>query len=470
MKESNANFDNSPKIVVGLDIGTTKIATIIGYETEDEKIDILGYGKGESTGVQHGLIYNINKTVDGINVSKEQAENRSNFNVSKVYVGIAGRHIKSVEYRHVCTRINGKNEIIRQEEIDKMLNDLRNISVPLGERIIDVIPQRYVIDKERETTDPVGEMGELVVGYFQIITGNENEIKKILMCVDFAGLKAEDIILEPIASGLACLSEDEKKQGVALIDIGGGTTDLAIYYDGKPVFTKVIPIGGNIITKDIANVCRITEEFAEKIKVSFGTCIVDKSNVNNYISLPRTQAAESQPRQINESFLAKIINMRVQTDILDQIKAEIENSGYSDKLIAGVVLTGGGSTLKNIRELCQYTLQKSTRIGVPEFGFVRSIPNDLKHPMYSTSLGLLKYGISSSKDVNLVEEVDVEEEEDTDDEKQESIFGSLKRTKTKKEDKEKENTNKRNKIVPNLGRNVLESIQDFFEELISKNS
>lgn len=384
-----------PDLVVGLDIGTTKIATIIGYKADD-KIDIIGHGRGESTGVQHGLIYNINKTVDGINISKEQAEKRTDcFKVNQVYVGVAGRHIKSIEYKHVLTRINGKNFVIKQEEIDRMLNDLYNISVPSGERIITVIPQHYVVDKEIDTTEPVGMLGELIEGYFQLITGNESEIKKILLCVESAGLKAEDIILEPIASGLSCLSEEEKRQGVALVDIGGGTTDLAIYYDGSPVYTKVIPIGGTIITRDIATVCQITEELAEKLKITCGTCIVEKSNSNHYITLPQFHAV--QPRQINETHLAKIINMRVQNDILDQVKREIDNSGYADKLRAGVVLTGGGATLRHIKELCQFTLQKPVRIGIPEFGFVRNIPTDLKHPMYATALGLLKYGIGKKE-------------------------------------------------------------------------
>lgn len=457
-----------PDLVVGLDIGTTKIATIIGYKSDD-KIDIIGHGRGESTGVQHGLIYNINKTVDGINISKEQAENRTDcFKVRNVFVGIAGRHIKSIEYKHVLTRINGKDFVIRQEEIDRMLNDLYNISVPSGERIITVIPQHYVIDREMDTNEPVGMLGELIEGYFQLITGNESEIKKILMCVESAGLKAEDIILEPIASGLSCLSEEEKKQGVALVDIGGGTTDLAIYCEGNPVFTKVIPIGGSIITRDIATVCQITEELAEKLKTTCGTCIVEKSNSNHYITLPQFHAV--QPRQINETHLAKIINMRVQNDILDQVKREIENSGYADKLRAGVVLTGGGATLRHIKELCQYTLQKPVRIGIPEIGFMRNIPNDLKHPMYSTSLGLLKYGINKKENAleTEQEEKPVEEERKTNP-KPENPKPDNSGKKTGNEGK---NTSKpKNTDSKPWGSNfIMKKVQDFFEGLVDKTS
>lgn len=408
MKAEEDTMPQTPDMVVGMDIGTTKIATIIGYKTADGKIDIIGHGKAESTGVQHGLVYNINKTVDGINISKQNAENRADgFQVRNVYVGVAGRHIKSIEYKHVITRLNGKNFVINQDEIDQMLADLNNISVPAGEQIITVIPQRFVIDHHRETSEPVGELGELIEGYYQLITGNAAEINKILMCIRNADLKAEKVILEPVASGLSCLSQEEKEQGVALVDIGGGTTDLAIFYGGSPVFTKVIPIGGSIITKDIANVCKITEELAEKLKVNFGTCIVEKSNANHYMALPQFHAVP--PRQINETFLAKIINMRVQNDILDQVKKEIEDSGYADKLNAGVVLTGGGATLKHIKELCQYTLQKPVRIGVPEFGFVHNISSELKHPMYATALGLLKYGIEE-RGREMVEMEEQEEE------------------------------------------------------------
>jgi len=394
-------IQEQPQIVVGLDIGTTKIAMIIGFQNSEGKIDILGYGKGNSTGVQHGLILNINKTVDGINVAKNTAISRSNQEVGSVYAGVAGRHINSTEFKHAITRRNGKEEIICQEEIDKMVEDLENISVRPGEKIITVIPQRFVIDNIRETTEPVGELGELLIGYFQIITGNEFEIKKIIRCINDCDLLMNDIILEPIASALVCLTHEEKKQGVVLVDIGGGTTDVVIYMDGNPVFTKVIPIGGSIITKDIATVCQIPEDLAEKLKVSYGTCVIEKSNKNNFITIP--QFHESAPKQISEPFLAEIIYSRVQMDILNQIQKTIAESGYDKKIRAGVVLTGGGSSLRHLKELCQYTLQRNTRIGIPDIGFVNSIPSELKHPMFATSLGLLKHGIQAS-DSGMVEE------------------------------------------------------------------
>jgi cell division protein FtsA len=389
-KRKNTLTEEIPTIVVGLDIGTTKIATIIGYISSDGKIEVLGHGKAESTGVQHGLIYNLNRTIDGINQSVSIAKNRAECEVTNVYVGVAGRHINSSEYRHVMLRKNGREEVIRQEEIDKMTEDLKTISVGVGEKIIDVIPQKFFIDNntEREVIDPVGELGERIVGFFQLITGNESEIRKIIKCVEEASLIPSEIILEPLASSMVCLTQEEKKQGVVLVDIGGGTTDVAIYMDGNPVFTKVIPFGGNVITKDISSVCQITEEIAEKLKIHHGTCVVEKSNQNNFITIPQFQ--QSDPIKISEHYLAKIIFSRVQQDILDNVKRAIDESGYSRKIMS-IVLTGGGATLRHIKELAQYTLQKPTRIGIPDIGF-SALPPELKHPMYATGLGLLKYG------------------------------------------------------------------------------
>jgi cell division protein FtsA len=442
-----------PQIIVGLDIGTTKIAIITGFQNSEGKIDILGYGKGDSTGVQHGLIYNINKTVDGIKVAKNTAISRSGFEFDSVYAGVAGRHINSMEFKHAITRRNGKEEVIKQEEIDKMVEDLENISVRPGEKIITVIPQRFVIDGSRQTTEPVGELGELLVGYFQIITGNNFEITKIIRCINDCDLHVNDIILEPIASSLVCLTQEEKQQGVVLVDIGGGTTDVVIYVDGNPVFTKVIPIGGSIITKDIANVCQIPEDLAEKLKVNYGTCVIEKSNKNNFITIP--QFHENAPIQISEPYLAEIIYSRVQMDILNQIQKAITESGFEKRIRAGVVLTGGGSSLRHFKELCHYTLQRNTRIGIPDIGFVNSIPVELKHPMFATSLGLLKHGIQK-------EDGGLEYEE----QKAEGRRQKADKTGNKKKVRTENLSPKKN---PNKS-SIWDSIKDFFDDLTDKTS
>ena len=394
-------------MIVGLDIGTTKIATVVGYRNENGQIEVIGHGMSESTGVEFGEIRNINRTVDGIIKSKDIAEQRANCEIKNVYVGIAGHHIKTSKYNHHLYRYNNKTPI-SQEEIDNLKEEIFKVVVPPGEKIIDVIPQRYFIDNVRETFEPVGELGNEIIGTYQLITGKESEIERILLCGDNASLTLNEIILEPIASGLACLSEEEKKQGCVLVDIGGGTTDMIIYIDGSPVYTKVISLGGNIITKDIAQVCKISEDVAEQLKIKHGTCIVDKSNANNFITISSRYGQE--PIQISENYLAQIINCRVQEEILNSIKKEIENSGYKDRLYAGLILTGGGANLRHIKELCQYTLQLNTRIGVPDNGFSRTLSSDLKQPMFSTALGLLKYGIEA-EEYNMSRPLDEEESE-----------------------------------------------------------
>ena len=424
---------SEPEIVVGLDIGTTKIATIIGYKNESGKIDVLGYGKGESTGVQHGLILNITKTINGINTSKDLALKRAGKETEdingKVFVGVAGRHIKSFEYKHSIIRNKKAGDVIEEEEINNMIHEIERIQVAPGEEIITVIPQRFIIDDKDETNEPVGMLGRTICGYFQIITGNKSEIDKILQCVNATGLHIEDITLEPIASSMSCLTEEEKEHGVVLIDIGGGTTDIAIYHKGNPVFTKVIPIGGNVITSDIAQICKITDS-------------------NNHIDIP--QFGHPEPVEITETYLAQIIYARV-NEILEKVKSEIANSGYAHKIQTNIVLTGGGAMLKDLRDLCQYTLSMPTRIGIPDKGFVSTIAKELKHPIYSTSMGLLKYGIQYFEKKKAHNEEPTWPEEEP-------------QKPNKNKDKGKgDNNRKPSGVKP---RDMWEKIQEFFKKLL----
>ena len=303
--------------------------------------------------------------------------------------------------------------------------------------------------------DPVGELGNEVIGVYQIISGNEREIKKIVKCVNDANLNIREIVLEPIASGLACLSDREKQEGVVLVDIGGGTTDMVIFVDGSPVFTKVIPIGGNIITKDIAQVCRISEDVAEQLKVRYGTCVVEKSNANNMITIPRPYGQN--PIQISEYNLAQIINCRVQEEIINVVKSEVENSGYKDRLFAGLVLTGGGANLRNIKELCQFSLQLPTRIGVPDNSFAHNIPTELKHPMFATALGLLKFGIQAENKEMPVEDTEVIEEKPK--KNKGGLFGGrYKKPKAPKDPNEEK--------VPRT--DILSKIPSYFKDLLER--
>jgi cell division protein FtsA len=396
---NNFGFNNmASDIVVGLDIGTTKVATIIGYLNNRGKIEILGHGKSASKGVEFGLIQNLLKAQESIKTSVQLASSHARIeSINSVYAGIAARHIKTGNCKHYILR-SDHNALITQDELDAMRRDVENIALPPGQQIIAIIPQKYVIEDSadgacHESLDPVGELGSKITGYYQVIMGNYNEIKKIHTCISNVNIETEELILEPIASGLSCLSEDEKQRGVALIDIGGGTTDMVIFQNGHPKFCKVIPFAGSVITKDIASVCNIPEDTAEELKINHGSCIPEKSNPNRVSTVLRPH--QQTPLKISEEQLAKIIYSRVHNDILGFVKKELEASGCMKMLQsgAGLVLTGGGAKLRHLVELCQYDLGLNTRIGIPGIGFADSLSNELKQPLYSTALGLLKYGI-----------------------------------------------------------------------------
>ncbi len=393
MKERDIDLEQEGHIVVGLDIGTTKIVAVVGTSLDDGTIEVMGYGHGKSKGVEHGLIMNLIHTTDSIISAVGDASEAADVEINSVYAGIAARHINSSTYRHTIMRRNGRDEIIARNEIEQMSEDIRCIDIGDNKEVICVIPQNFTIDGQRNSLDPVGELGTRLDGYFQIISGRKDEIGKVVRCIKDSNLEVEEVILEPLASGLSCLTDEQKQQGAIIIDMGGGTTDVAIYRSGKTVFTKVIPIGAYIITKDIATVCNVTEEVAEKLKHKYGTCIVDKANKDNIISLPQIHNSQ-QSFQLEERYLADIIYTRVYNDILIPVRDAIRESGHGEAMRRGigVVLTGGGSKLRHIKELCTFTLGLNTEIGIPNVGF-SGLPASLKDPMFSTSLGLVKHGI-----------------------------------------------------------------------------
>ncbi len=396
IKREKLEQEKDGELVVGLDIGTTKIVAVVGQMGSDGKIEILGHGRAPSTGIEFGgSIVNLDQTTKGINTAIETAEERSEVEINSVYAGIAALHIKTYLYKHAFIRPNGMNETIKQEEIDTITNSIKDMEVDKGEKVICVIPQKFIIGKTRESLNPVGEVGTEVEGLFQTITGNINEISKVIKCIKDAQLQPNEIILEPLASGLACISEEQKKDGAIVIDMGGGTTDIAIYIQGKPVFTKVVPLGGEIITKDISEICSISMEMAGQLKMKYGTCVVNKADVNNNIVLSQNNQLGNS--EIQEATLAQIIFKRVD-QIFTFVQEAIISSGYADKVKigSGIFLTGGGAKLKDIKELCAFKLCIPTRIAIPNAGFSPSIPEEVKDPIYSTSLGLLKFGIAES--------------------------------------------------------------------------
>lgn len=378
------------KVIVGLDIGTTKIACFVGRMNEHGKIEILSMGKTESLGVTRGMVSNIDKTILSIRGAVAEAEERveGELKINTVNVGIAGQHIKSIQHRGILTRTNLENEIA-QLDIDRLVDDMYKMAMPPGEQIITVLPQEYIIDNEQGIKDPIGMSGVRLEANFHIITGNVGASMNIHKCVERAGLKVKNIILEPIASADAVLTDEEKEAGVVLVDIGGGTTDVAIFHEGIIRHTAVIPFGGNVITEDIKEGCTIMKRKAEMVKQQFGSAVASESQENVVVSIPGLKGRPA--REITLSNLASIIQARME-EIIELVHFEIKNSGYEKKLIGGIVVTGGGSQLDHITQLFEYVTGMDTRIGYPTEHLANTNNETIKSPMYSTGIGLVLKG------------------------------------------------------------------------------
>ena len=385
--------NNDNEIIVGLDIGTTKVAAIVGREDLNGKIEILGYGKADSLGVKRGVVHNIGSTVEAIEKAVAEAEKTSEVNVSTVKVGIAGQHIKSHQHRGSIIRENSEAEITN-DEVNQLINSMYNIGMKPGEEIISVIPQEYTIDGEAGITHPVGMTGSSLEANFHIITGMTHAAKNIYKCITKAGLEVDELILEPLTSSDAVLNDDELEAGVALIDVGGGTTDIAIFHDKILRHTAVIPFGGSIVTDDVKEGCSIIRKHAEDLKLKFGSALANLNSDDEVVSIPGLKGRK--PKEISLKNLASIIQARMQ-EILEHVSYEIEASGYESQLIGGIVVTGGGAQLKHMRQLTAYVTGKDTRIGYPAEHLSSKVPEELKQPMYATGIGLVIDGVRDAK-------------------------------------------------------------------------
>lgn len=386
---------DTSEIVVGLDIGTTKIACLVGRKNENGKIEIIGMGKSESVGVTRGVVSNIEKTVQSIRAAVEQAEQKSGVEIKVVNVGIAGQHIKSLQHRGMITRNSHEDEIC-QEDIDSLIQDMYKLVMMPGEEIIHVLPQEYIVDREQGIKDPIGMAGVQLEANFHIITGQISAAKNIYRCVEKAGLEVADIILEPLASSDSVLSYEEKEAGVALVDIGGGTTDIAIFQDGIIRHTSVIPFGGNVITEDIKEGSTIIKRQAELLKTKFGSALSSESQENEIVCIPGLRGRE--PREISVKNLASIIQARME-EIIEHVHYEIRNSGYEKKLIAGIVVTGGGSMLRHTPQLFEYITGMSTRIGYPNEHLSMATQENITSPLFATGIGLVMKGFEKQDKV-----------------------------------------------------------------------
>jgi len=379
------------EIVVGLDIGTTKIACFVGRRNEFGKVEILSMGKSESLGVKRGVVINIDQTIQSIKEAVAQAQERveGTLEINVVNVGIAGQHIKSLQHRGMLMRKSIDNEI-SQQDINALVEDMYRLVMEPGEEIIHVLPQEYIIDNEVGIKNPIGMAGVRMEANFHIITGMVSAAKNIKKCVDRAGLTLDDMILEPLASSEAVLSYEEKEAGVVLVDIGGGTTDIAIFYEGIIRHTAVIPFGGNSITDDIREGCQLMKNPAEKLKQAFGSALASESQENDVVCIPGLRGKD--PKEISVKNLASIIQARME-EIIEQVYYEIKNSGYERKLQGGIVVTGGGAQLKHICQLFEFITGLDTRVGYPNEHLANSeIIDNLGSPMYATGVGLVIMG------------------------------------------------------------------------------
>lgn len=381
------------KIIVGLDIGTTKICTIVGRLNEYGKVDILGLGQVPTNGgVTRGVVSNIDKTVNAIIASTENAANNSNVDINRVHVGIAGAHINSIQHKAMVIRNDAELEI-SQDDLDKLERDMHKLSVNPGDKIIHVLPQDFTVDNEPGIVDPIGMAGVKLEGNYHIITGQITAAKNIYKCVEKAGLKVSELTLEPLASAHSVLSDEELEAGVVLVDIGGGTTDVAIFHENIIRHTAIIPYGGNIITDDIKEGCNVMKHQAELLKTRFGSALADESTENEIVSIPGLRGRE--PKEISVNNLSMIINARV-SEILELVYYEIKSSGLEKKLVGGIVITGGGALLKNITQLAEYITCLDARIGYPNEHLAKGLVEEVKSPIYATGVGLVLKGLRES--------------------------------------------------------------------------
>jgi cell division protein FtsA len=376
-------------IIVGLDIGTTKVVAIAGQKNEFGKLEILSVGRTESQGVRHGVVMNIDQCIRSIQVAIEKClSNNPDLEIKEVYVGIAGQHIKSLQTRGDRMRPDTDSEITRQE-IEALINDQKKTFIPAGDEIIDIVPQEYFVDDMQTTLSPIGMNGVKIGANFHIVTGDRNAIRNIKRCVERSELKTKDLVLQPLASAAAVMSPEDLEAGVAIVDIGGGTTDMAVFYDGILKHTAVIPYAGVNITNDIHYGLGVLRAQAEQLKVQFGTAHADHASPNSYITIPGLKGLP--PKEISVKNLAHIIQARTQ-EILDYVLYHLKQIGLEKRLYGGIILTGGGASLKHITQLTEYVTGLSARIGLPNEHLAGGHNEDMNDPMYSTCIGLILRG------------------------------------------------------------------------------
>lgn len=379
--------DLKKDFVVGLDIGTTKICCIVGEIIEpgpQPVIDIVGIGTAPSNGLRKGCVINIDATVESITKAIEEAELMAGIDISTVYTGIAGGHIKSFNSTGI---VAVKDKEINESDVQRVIDAAKAVAVPLDREVIHVIPQEYLIDNQDGIRDPIGMSGVRLEVKVHMVTGAVSAAQNIIKCANKAGLNVSEICLEPIASSEAVLSQDEKELGVVLVDIGGGTSDIAIFREGAVVYTGVLAIGGNHITNDIAVGLRTPQNEAEKIKIRHGCALASLVKPDETIEVAGVGGRK--PRVLSRRLLAEIIEPRVE-EIFQLIQTEVAKSGFQDLLSGGLVITGGSALLEGMPEIAEFIFEMPVKRGIPQgIGGLRDVVNS---PKFATGVGLLKYG------------------------------------------------------------------------------
>lgn len=383
------SVSNEGNMVVALDIGTSKIVALIGEVNDDGGVEIVGIGKHPSRGMKKGVVVNIDSTIEAIQRAVEEAELMAGVNINSAYAGIAGSHIQSLN-SHGIVAIKDKE--VTEGDLERVMDAARAVAIPADQRILHVLPQDYVIDQQEGIREPVGMSGVRLEARVHLITGAQSAAQNIIKCVDRCGLDVDDVILEQVASSHAVLENDEKEIGVCMVDIGGGTSDIAIFLDGAIQHTAVIPVAGDQVTNDIAVAVRTTSQFAEKLKIEHGNALRQLVTDDQIIEVPGIGERES--RGLSTQTLASVIEPRYE-ELFTMIQAELRRSGFEDRIGAGVVLTGGSSKIRGAVELAEEIFHMPVRIGAPMN--VGGLKGEVENPIHSTGVGLLLYGAAQNE-------------------------------------------------------------------------
>ncbi|MBI1732202.1 MAG: cell division protein FtsA [Gammaproteobacteria bacterium] len=371
-------------LIVGLDIGTSKVVAIVGEIGPDGQIEIIGLGSSRSRGLKKGVVVNIDSTVQSSQRAVEEAELMAGCEIHSVFAGIAGSHIRALNSHGIVAIRDAEVSV---GDVDRVIDAARAVAIPADQKILHILPQEFVIDSQEGVKEPIGMSGVRLEAKVHIVTGAVSAAQNIVKCVRRCGLEVDDIILEQLAASHAVLTDDEKDLGVCLVDVGGGTTDIAVFTDGAIHHTAVIPIAGDQVTNDIAVALRTPTQHAEDIKVRYACALTQLANPDDTIEVP--SVGDRPPRRLARQTLAEVVQPRYE-ELFSLVQAELRRSGFEDLIVAGIVLTGGSSRMEGVVELAEEIFHMPVRVGVPQY--VSGLADVVRNPIYSTGVGLLLFG------------------------------------------------------------------------------